>query len=961
MATRKSKNVAGAKPPMAEEGRFIDPIVDEPEAEPLPAAPPTTDENIEELEDGSAVIKLEEDEGESGDPEFHENLAVGMDPAIRRAIAAELIDLIERDKDARSKRDEQYAEGIKRTGLGNEAPGGADFDGSSRAVHPVLIEGCVDFAARAIKELFPPQGPVKTKIIGEVTDEKIDRADRKRQFMNWQLTGTGRRCIREYRAVLEQLLTQLPLGGSQFQKFWYDKRFERPRVEFVAIDKLHMPFSSSDFYTSPRVTHEQRLVRSSFEHRIAAGIYDRPYGSLEAGSIAPSTTASEAATEKIEGKEDVGYNEDGERVVYEVYIDYTLENDPLSKDGPGAYIITVDEATQDTIAIYRNWDQEDEVARRRLDWIVKWGFIPWRGAYDVGLAHIIGSLAGALIGGVRAILDAAHINNFPGAIKLKGARLSGQDKGVSPTQIQELEGPAGIDDIRKLAMPIPFNPPSTVLFELVKWLTEQAKGVVQTAEEKIADVNQQMPMGTALALIEQGSKVFSSIHSRMHESQARAFEIIHRINGETLEDEETVEELGELVVRREDFQGPVDIQPVSDPAIFSETQRLAQVQATVQFADSPNYAQFFKRDKLVKRFTQLIGLPNDDEVLNLPPEAQKLDPVTENMIAALGKQPLKVYPEQEHFAHIRAHLQFALSPMFGANPAMAVPTLPLLVGHIKEHIVYLYGQHSLAAASALRLTMGAQGEIEEFIPRAVAHAEQVLAAHLGPLMQQLLQLQELSNKLAPPPPQPKDPGTVQYEVGMAEVNLKKEQGVQQHEREMKRMENDRTQQQENARIAQQTEREQMTLEAWTTKFNAMQEKIMQDAENRAKVLLEFVKGEISRIATEQSNQFQTFSTQQQQQFDTHRQAVDHQFQTQSNLQTEATRVASDSAKELQVVRDALTGLGDQLKQIRESQAAASAPRKRVATPVRGEDGSVLRFELTEEPTAPEAAPQPTVQ
>jgi len=727
-----------------EYGRNIAPIVDEP---PAPEEDdPLAEGNVIENPDGSATIVLDEDEEEdAGD--FLDNLAERLEENELRAIAGDLLDLIEKDKKAREKRDKQYADGIRRTGLGDDAPGGADFDGASKVVHPVLAEGCIDFAARAIKEIFPAAGPCKTQIIGEATDAKIEKAERKKSYMNWQLTKQ----IREYRAELEQLLTQLPLGGSQYLKVWYDERVERPRSEFIPIDDIFLPYACSDFYSAHRKTHQQMITRQAFESRIVSGLYR---DITIADPQLPEGSDSKKATDKIEGLEDAAYdNEDGLRKIYEIYVDYEI-SDPLMPK-PAPYIITVDDCTRKVLAIYRNWEDDgdndaDDINPEALEWIVEFKFIPWRGAYGIGLPHIIGSMSGALTGALRALMDSAHINNMPGMLKLKGAREAGQNISISPTEVTEIDATPNIDDIRKIAMPMPFNPPSEVLFQLLDWLTNQAKGVVATAEEKIADASNNMPVGTALALIEQGSVTFSAIHSRLHAAQMKVLEILHRINRDHLDDQETVEELGDLIVSRADFEGPMDVIPVSDPNIFSEAQRYAQLQAVMQLAEQ--FPQFYKLDQLNRRALRLLNFPEANEVLIETFEPERLDAIQENVKASEGKQPLKAYEDQDHLAHMMTHMHYALSPIFCANPIAAIPALPTLIQHVvKEHLPMYYAQHVAAATGALTEVTGQPEDDSKTQLHGSALADQRMAQELAPIMQMLQQAQQLMQQFQPPP------------------------------------------------------------------------------------------------------------------------------------------------------------------------------------------------------------------
>ena len=634
---------------------------------------------IEELPDGSAVVTLPE--GPMEDPDFYENLADSddMDSLQIAEFALKYIELVEKDKDARKQRDKQYEEGIRRTGLGNDAPGGASFNGASKVVHPVMAEGCVDFASRAIKELFPPDGPTRTKILGEVDKEKTEIAERKRDFMNWQLTEQ----IPEFSDEMEQMLTQLPLGGSQYLKLWYDERMKRPCAEFLPIDNVIVPFAATNFYTSQRVTEVHDISNYEYRQRMSSGLY-RDVSYIRA-TMDPEPTGPQKANDKIEGKSP-NDNEDGVRRVYHIYTWLEIDSDKFTKGKLAPYILMIDELETEVIGLYRNWEEGDETMDK-LDWIVEFKFIPWRGAYAIGLPHLIGGLSAALTGALRALMDSAHIQNAATMLKLKGAKLSGQSQQVEVTQVAEIEAAPGVDDIRKIAMPFPFNPPSPVLFQLLGFLTTAAKGVVTTAEEKIADVGQNTPVGTTQALIEQGAAVFSSIHARLHKSQARVLRILQRINRWYLEDMRRDEEMVDLDIKREDFAKVSDVIPVSDPHIFSETQRMAQTQAVMAIMDKN--PDLFNRRVVVQRFLKQLKVPAINEVMLDMPGPTKMDPANENVAMTIG-QAAFAYPEQDHLGHIQAHLDYAKNPVFGGNPMIASSFLPKAMEHIKQHIALWY-------------------------------------------------------------------------------------------------------------------------------------------------------------------------------------------------------------------------------------------------------------------------------
>ena len=575
--------------------------------------------DVEDTEDGGAVVRFDNEEQSRAARKHFENIVDDVDPAALKTAVQDLLDKIDKDKEAREKRDKQYEEGLRRTGLGDDAPGGAQFTGANKVVHPMLVEACVDFSARFMKEVFPPAGPVKSKILGEHDKKKVDKARRKADFMNWQCTEQ----MPEFRSELEQLSTQLPLGGGQYLKLMWNPQWKRPSAEFIAIDDIYLPFAATNFYSAERKTHVQYITKAEYQRRVKNGMYrDADVGMPEDPEFSQSTRAND----KIEGRKDTSYNEDGLRTVFEVYTHLDFG------DGVEPYILSIDKSSGMALALYRNWEPGD-AQRKELDWIVEFPFVPWRGAYPIGLTHMIGGLSGAATGALRALLDSSHIQNIPTLLKLKGGP-GGQTINVQPTEVAEIEGGALIDDIRKLAMPMPFNPPSAVLFQLLGFLVDAGKGVVQTSFEKLSDANPNQPVGTTLALIEQGMVVFSSIHSRLHNSMARVFKILHRINSAYLTEETLEAYENGLEVAPEDFDGPLDVIPVSDPSIFSETQRFAQVQALMQRAAM--MPGMYDQRKVEEMFLRAMKIPEND-VLQPAPGRDDMDPVSENVAAAMGR------------------------------------------------------------------------------------------------------------------------------------------------------------------------------------------------------------------------------------------------------------------------------------------------------------------------------------
>jgi hypothetical protein len=475
-----------------------------------------------------------------------------------------------------------------------------------------------------------------------------------------------------------------------------------------------------------------RRVKSGMYRDVDVGVADEP-----------EYSKSTQANDKIEGRKESSYNEDGLRTIFEIYtyLDFG--------DGVEPYILSVDKSSGLALSLYRNWEAEDEY-RKELDWIVEFGFVPWRGAYPIGLTHMIGGLSGAATGALRALMDSAHIQNIPTLLKLKGGP-GGQTINLQPTEVVEMEGGALVDDVRKIAMPMPFNPPSAVLFQLLGFLVDAGKGVVQTSFEKLSDQNPNAPVGTTLALIEQGMVVFSSIHSRLHSSMARVFKILHRINSAYLTDEDVEALEAGLDIEPSDFDGPMDIIPVSDPAIFSEAQRFAQIQAIMQRAAV--MPQMYDQRNVEKMFLRNLKI-SADEVLQAQPGSEDIDPVSENVAATMGR-PVFVIPRQDHMAHLKTHLAFLKSPLFGSNPVIARTFMYPIATHLRDHLLNYYLVEAHNAVDMAQREQLIQEDADEQV-NVILQVQQFIEQQLGSFGQELAQIDQAAQQFKPQPPMPPD-------------------------------------------------------------------------------------------------------------------------------------------------------------------------------------------------------------
>lgn len=675
-------------------------------------SPDDTNENLppEDTDDGGAIIQVhaEKDDGKTADEdEFYKNLVDDLDTAEVSRLGIDLLTYIERDRESRKERDEKYAEGIKRTGLGDEAPGGPAFVGASEAVHPMLSKATVYYQSHTIAELFPPGGPVRDDIIGTVTPARQAKARRKIAHMNWQF----KRQMPEFRNQLEKLLSQQPLAGSQYMRLVYDSVQERPVPQFFSIDDVYIPEGAGDFYSAERRTLRTSITQAEFDSRIRNGYYIKPASISPPAQRTDEETESEKAQDKVQGLDRGVYNQDGNRTIFLVEALAAIEDtdevklagdrprdEDVDEDSkpPRPYLIELDAHSREIMRITRNWEEDDKLFQN-MCWVVDFEFIPWDGAQSVGLIHLAGSLAGAGTGSLRALLDSALVNNLQTAIKLKGSGASGQTIGLNIGQITEMEGGVGAKDIREIIMPLPFNPPSQMLYQLLGWCTDQGEQLIRTTFENLSQGGTpNMPVGTTLALIEQGLKVLSAIHLRLYHAMDRVIGVLHRINRLYITDDEIMNDAGEQLAYRTDYEGPLDIVPVADPTVFSDVQRFAQLQIVQQRSDM--HPELYDQRQVEELILQRTKIPNAVQLLKPVPKITEMNQVNENVAMSLGR-PVAAYPEQDHLAHVQILLDFYQSPVLGQLPTIGNRFTGPAMQHLSEHILYYYVTHMVDIVS----------------------------------------------------------------------------------------------------------------------------------------------------------------------------------------------------------------------------------------------------------------------
>ena len=658
----------------------------DPNVIPFAEGAPADDLMVETLPDGDVLIGDPElDDIEESDSGFDANLAEEIDARELSAKGAELVSYYENDEAARDEWKTRYKAGLKTL----DPDGGLDESEDERAtrglsivVHPLIAEAATQFNAKAIAELYPSGGPIKSVIIGQPDEEIEEQGRRVREFMNYQITEE----MPEYFPDLDQMLFHLPLVGQTFKKVWWDVNLDRQCSQFVKAEDFCVAPDSKDLYTSPRYTHIIRMPKNEYNRYVQNGYYLQ---TTDDGS--EDIDPADSVIGEIEGVDEYDNNDDVitllEMHLYDLFdgIDGEEMDEDDQDDNAVAlpYCITIDYDNQKIVSVRRNWREDDELKKRR-DWFVSYKFLPGLGFYGFGLYHMIGGLGKAATGSLRALLDSAAFANMQGGFKLRG-RVTGGDLQVSPGEFVDLD--STVDDVTKAIMPLPFKEPSGSLFNLLGFMVDAGQRFASTADLNVGDVNPNAPVGSTVALIEQGSKAFSAIHKRLHYAQGQEFKMLAALNAENLPEEFTFSRAGAAeTIYAADFDKRIDIVPVSDPNIFSTAQRIAQAQAVLQMAQAA--PQLHDMYEAYKRMYEAIRIQNIDEILKKPEEAVQMDCIDENMSVMYGK-PIRAFIEQDHEAHIAVHMQFLQDPSLAGNPG-AKTMQPILIAHIAEHIALLY-------------------------------------------------------------------------------------------------------------------------------------------------------------------------------------------------------------------------------------------------------------------------------
>ena len=603
---------------------------------------------------------------------FYSNLAEDMDERVLGRISSELIADYKKDKESRSDWEKSYTSGLDLLGFkyDNES---RPFQGASSVTHPLLAESVTQFQAQAYKELLPSDGPVRTQVVGEQTREKEEQAQRVKEFMNYMIMEQ----MEEYTPDFDQLLFYLPLAGSAFKKIYYDDVMQRAIAKFIPAEDLIVPYYATDLKDCERITHVVKMSENDILKKQRTGFYRDV-------EILPSRMDDDSVQDKYNSIEGVSPSDDKEYQfnVLEMHVDLDLEeyeSEVSEKNIKVPYIVTIDEGSQEVLAIYRNYDMNDALMKRK-EYFVHYKFLPGLGFYGFGLIHMIGGLSKTATAALRQLLDAGTLSNLPAGFKSRGLRIRDDDQPFQPGEFRDVDAPGG--NIKDQFQILPFKEPSSVLFSLLGFVVQAGQRFAAITDNAIGNDAQNRAVGTTIALLERGSRVMSAIHKRCYYAMRQEFRLLASIFGTYLPPIYPYSVYGgNRLIKVADFSPDVDVIPVADPNIFSMAQRVTLAQTQLQIAQSN--PQLHNIREAYRRVYEALGTKQIDTILKPERIPQPLDPSIENAEALRMEIP-KAYPEQNHDAHIIAHTAFIKSRMVQINPMVYA----LLQAHIAEHLSF---------------------------------------------------------------------------------------------------------------------------------------------------------------------------------------------------------------------------------------------------------------------------------
>jgi hypothetical protein len=690
---------------------------------------PEVDITIED--DGGVVVDFDPNVGEA-EGEFSDNLAEQLSDAELGRISGELTGEFEENKSGRQEWEDAFANGLELLGFSYEERA-QPFRGASGVTHPLLAESATQFQAQAFNELLPAGGPVRTQVLGSSTPEKEDQAQRVKEFMNYYISSV----MEEYTPEFDQMLFYLPLAGSTFKKVYYDENLGRAVSKFVPAENLIVPYSTSDLETCPNITHVVKMSLNDLRKRQLSGFYrDIP--------VIPAQGDSNSVQEELE-RIDGMYpsNIDYDCTLLECHVDLDLEGfQEMDEDGEPTgikvpYVVTISQDNGQVLSIRRNYNEDDE-DKKKIQYFVHYKFLPGFGFYGLGLIHTIGGLSRTATAALRQLIDAGTLSNLPAGFKARGLRIRDDDEPLQPGEFRDVDAPGG--DIRSSLMSLPFKGPDQTLMALLGFVVDAGRRFATITDMKVGDGNQQAAVGTTIAMLEQGSRVMSAVHKRLHYAMRLEFKLLAKVMADFLPDEYPYSITGvDGTIKRQDFDDRVDVVPVSNPNIFSQAQRISLAQTKMQLATAaPDMHNMYE---VFRDMYEALGVRDIDRILKRTPEPEPTpkDPAQEN-IDALDQIQLVAFEGQEHEAHIMSHMVFGSTPLVSGTPQIAVSLQKHIMDHVRIGAKERAMQEMMAATGGQPMQEMQSLELEARIAQLIAEG--------------MSQLKQLSGQLTAPGPDP---------------------------------------------------------------------------------------------------------------------------------------------------------------------------------------------------------------
>ena len=670
--------------------------------------------------------------------DFNANLVDFVDESTLQKISSDLLSSIKSDKQSRSEWEKTYTDGLQYLGMKFDESRSQPFEGSSGVIHPILAEAVTQFQAQAYKEMLPAKGPVKTEIIGARTIETENQAERVQEFMNYYIMNV----MSEYDPELDMLLFYLPLAGSAFKKVYFDSVTNKAVSKFIPPEDLIVPYEASDMTSAERITHSISMSLNEVKKQQITGFYANVEISDE--TYDDDESEIDKAIDEIQGVEP-SYKEDRNRTVYEIHTVLDIEGfEDLDAEGRPTglklpYIITIDEDSTSVLAIRRNY-QETDPLKNKINYFVQYKFLPGLGFYGLGLSHMIGGLSKASTSILRQLIDAGTLANLPAGFKSRGMRIRDEDEPLQPGEFRDIDTTGG--SLRENLIPLPIKEPSNVLMQLLGLLVDSGKRFAAIADMNVGDMNQAMPVGTTVALLERGTKVMSAIHKRLHYAQKVEFQILSKVFAEYLPPVyDFAVGSGGQEIKSQDFDGRVDVIPVSDPNIFSQSQRVTLAQELLQMVQSnPQIHGPMGMYEAYKRMYAALGVDNVDSLLQPPPDMtpQPIDAGIENAGLLMG-QPAQAFEQQNHQAHLDAHRSLFLTSVVKENPQIQ----SIIISHCMQHLQFLsaqLAQEQIPEETQMRI-QEIQAQMQQVSPQEAQQISQqiqmILDQFSSPIMAQL--------------------------------------------------------------------------------------------------------------------------------------------------------------------------------------------------------------------------------